>query len=96
MHFLCLGLSSRSPTPSNPPFPFVSLTFVNETPGPGTPANPQTRFAWLEGGVFHHGGQSECRGCLSASFTSWTSIHKKINSFRPQFIHKELRKKKGS
>lgn len=63
------------------PVPFVSLTFVNETPGPGTPANPETRPAEPWRAEFpRRGGQSERGGWLPASFTARAPIHKKINS----------------
>lgn len=58
MHFLFLGLGFFSPHP----VPFVSLTFVNETPGPGTPANPETRLAKPGGGVSQPRGPIKTQG----------------------------------
>ena len=63
MHFLCLSSGFLSPDPPHP-VPFVSLTFVNETPGPGTPANPETCFAKPGGGVSQHRGPIRTQGLL--------------------------------
>lgn len=86
-----LALSTPTPLP-------LSLTFVNETPGPGTPANPETRPAEPGGGgVFPAAGANENSGAGSRFHSPLGLPFIKINPpcGRSSFI-KSWRENRGS